>query len=268
MSLRFCVLASGSKGNSIYIEGPGGALLVDAGLSAKQLVMRMEARGLDPWEIQGIVITHEHQDHCRGLRVLSKRLGVPVMTTPATWEAIQDKQGVHLEELASGSSVELCGLHLRTFNIPHDAKDPVGLVVGCGGASLGVCTDLGGPTPLVRDRLSGCNGLVLEANHDPGMLAQGPYPAWLKQRVGSKHGHLSNRQSAGLLAELIHQGLQQVVLAHVSETNNFAELARREAMAVVEASGCRTNLHVAAQDEPTDVLEIKPAPPAPPPDAH
>ena len=268
MSLKFCVLASGSKGNAIYVEGPGGALLVDAGLSAKQLVLRMEDRGLDPGEIQGIFITHEHQDHCRGMRVLSKRLRVPVMTSPLTWEALQDKHGVELEALPPGASVELCGLHIRTFNIPHDAKDPMGLVVGCGGVSLGICTDLGGPTTVVRHRIGGCNGLVLEANHDPNMLLQGPYPAWLKQRVKGNKGHMSNRQSADLLAEVIHPGLQEVVLAHLSETNNFAELARREAMNVVEASGCRTRLHVAAQDEPSDILELKKAAPPPPPGAH
>lgn len=268
MSFRFCVLASGSKGNSTYIEGPGGALLIDAGLSAKQLVMRMEAKGLDPYEIQGVVVTHEHQDHCRGVRVLCKRLGVPAMTSPKTWEAMQDRQGVFLEELPSECSLEICGLHLRTFSTSHDAMDPMGLVVSCGGASLGICTDLGAPTPVVRHRLSGCNGLVLEANHDPNMLLQGPYPAWLKQRVKGNKGHMSNRQSADLLAELIHHGMQQVVLAHLSETNNFAELARREAQGVMDAAGCKAKLHVASQDEPTEVLEVVPAEPAPPPEAH
>ncbi|ADK84270.1 beta-lactamase [Desulfarculus baarsii DSM 2075] len=258
MSLRFCVLASGSKGNATYIEGDGGAILVDAGLSARELQRRMAMAELDPGEIQAVVLTHEHGDHCRGVRVLARRLGVPVLATPKTWAQVQDKKGVAFEPIQAGQALEYCGLHLQPFSVSHDAADPIGLTIGCGGARLGLCTDLGVATKLVQTRLGGCHALILEANHDPEMLSQGPYPPWLKQRVRSRVGHLSNHDSAQLLTELMHVGLGQVVLAHLSETNNFPELARRAAEGVVRWAGLNTRVEVAAQGEPTPVLEVEP----------
>ena len=254
MSLTFCTLASGSKGNCIYVSAGDQAVLIDCGLSAKQALLRLEAKGLSPHSIKAIIITHEHTDHVRGVRVLSKRLRIPALATGATWAATKDKDAVRHVPMSAGRSLEMAGIKVHPFSVSHDAADPVGLVLSAGGVSLGVATDLGAPTRLVRHHLSGCAALVLEHNHDTQMLAEGSYPPWLKQRVRSAQGHLSNDQGAELLAELAHQGLKQVVLAHLSEQNNRPELARRAAQDGL--SGCAAGLWVASQERPSDVFII------------
>ena len=260
MPLRYCLLGSGSKGNALYVEGPGGALLVDCGLSARQVLLRLEARGLASHGIRAILITHEHRDHLAGARVLAKRLRCPVLFTEPTWRAALAKDQrlaeVRRESFAPGGGFELAGLCLRAFSLSHDAVDPVGLEISLGAARLGLATDLGQVTRLVQARLQGCQALVVESNHDPQMLAQGPYQEWLKQRVRSRQGHLSNQQGAELIESLHHRGLRQVVLAHLSETNNRPDLAGRAAGRVLERLASRAELVVAAQDRPTPVLEI------------
>ena len=256
MALRFCLLASGSKGNAIYIGNHKAALLVDCGLSAKQLLLRLEAAGLPAHSIKGIVITHEHRDHVGGVGVAARRLRVPVLSTKATWENCPNLGPVRHESFAAGSPFELAGLSITPFATSHDAADPVGLVVKCGAARLGIATDLGQATALVRARLAGCQALVLEHNHDPQMLAQGPYQEWLKQRVRSRHGHLSNQQGSELLAQVHHADLAQVVLAHLSEVNNLPHLAQAEAARALEELQSSASLHVAGQHLPTPVMEI------------
>ena len=256
MSLNFCTLASGSKGNCIYVAAGESALLVDCGLSAKQTLLRLEARGLSPHRIKAIVITHEHGDHVRGLRVLCKRLRVPAITTEATWAATRDKNAVRHQAMSAGQPFALEGLAVHPFTVPHDAADPVGLVISAGSARLGVATDLGRVTTLVRQRLAGCGALVLEHNHDPEMLANGPYLPWLKQRVSSSQGHLSNQEGAGLVAELCHAGLRQVVLAHISQVNNRPHLAEEAARAALAPGGHAPGIWAADQDAPSEVFAL------------
>ena len=255
--MKFCLLASGSKGNCLYVEQGGKALLVDCGLSAKETLRRLELRGLDPAAVEGIVVTHEHGDHVRGVRVTAKRLGgVPVMTTTGT--ASQAKWGgpVEVSPITAGRDFRLAGFTLHPFTLPHDAADHIGLVIEANGTRLGLATDLGQATKLAANRLAGCRALIIEANHDPVMLAEGKYPPWLQQRIRSSHGHLSNQQGADFIAQLHHGELAQVVLAHLSQENNDPGLARRLAAAVLEGLHSRTGLAVAGQHEPTEVIEI------------
>lgn len=257
MSLRFCFLASGSKGNCLYLESAGRALLIDCGISCRQVFLRMQAVGLKPSSLEAIVLTHEHTDHTRGVRVLSQKLGgLPVWATPGTQAACDLDGPVRFVPFAAGERFHAAGLEITPFSIPHDAADPVGLVAANHSARLGVATDLGKPTALVKNRLADCDALVLESNHDPAMLAAGPYPPWLKQRVASRHGHLSNQQGAELLAELHHHELRQVVLAHLSETNNTPALAHAGAADCLGRRGSSAGLAVAAQHRPGEVMEI------------
>jgi len=256
MPLTFCTLASGSKGNCIYVSAGESAVLIDCGLSAKQTILRLEARGLPTHQIKAILITHEHTDHVKGIRVLAKRLRVPAVATPATWAATRDKATVRHQTMEAGRPFALDGLEVHPFTVSHDAADPVGMVISAGHARLGVATDLGKVTTLVRARLAGCGALVLEHNHDPEMLANGSYPPWLKQRVRSAQGHLSNQEGAGLLAELGHAGLKQVVLAHLSDQNNRPELAEAAARRALEAAGHCPGLAAAGQDQPGEVYVI------------
>ncbi len=226
MAICFQTLASGSKGNAILVSNSCSRILIDAGLSCKELHRRMDQADIAASDLQGVVVTHEHQDHVRGVGVLSRRHDLPVYLTRGTLENLPQQVGTlaatHL--FRDGHSFNIGDFHITPFSISHDAHDPVGLVIESEGCKLGICTDLGVVTQLVRKKLEGCHGLVLEANHDVDLLINGPYPWHLKQRIRSRHGHLSNADSCELLNALFHDGLQSVVLAHLSETNNRPDL--------------------------------------------
>ncbi|MFH1033575.1 MAG: MBL fold metallo-hydrolase [Pseudomonadota bacterium] len=256
MGLSYCLLASGSKGNAVYVAAGSTALLIDCGLSARELLRRLDLCGLQASALQAILITHEHRDHMSGVRVLAKRLRLPVLATKATWAACGDMQATRHQAIAAGESFDLGSLRVQPFSIPHDAADPVGLVMSAGAARLGLCTDLGQALGLVQRRLAGCQGLILESNHDPELLAQGPYPPWLKQRVRSRHGHLSNQQSAELLSRLHHPELRRITLAHLSETNNRPELAAQAAAQALADLGSELQVGLARQDAPTALMEL------------
>lgn len=256
MSLGFCLLASGSKGNAYFVKSGSSAVLVDCGISARQTLLRMQAVGLDEGAVKAIIITHEHKDHTNGARVLAKRLRCPVMATPATWQAMGGLESVRHQPFEAGRAFEVDGLKFRPFTVSHDAADPVGLVVSAGSARLGIATDLGIVTRLVLTRLTGCQALIVESNHDPVLLANGPYQQWLKQRVRSREGHLSNQQGAELLSRVQTKELRHVVLAHLSEINNRPELAQEASSQALERAGSRASLHVAAQAVPSEFFEI------------
>lgn len=211
---------------------------------------------MDEGAIKAIIITHEHRDHTNGARVLAKRIGCPVMATPATWQAMGGLDSVRHQPFEAGRAFEVDGLTFRPFTVSHDAVDPVGLVVSSGSARLGLATDLGMVTRLVLARLTGCQALVVESNHDPVLLANGPYQQWLKQRVRSRHGHLSNQQGAELIGRVQTKELRHVILAHLSEINNRPELAHEASSQVMERACCRASLHVAAQAHPSEFFEI------------
>lgn len=253
--MSVCVLGSGSRGNSIYVSDGATSILVDAGFSAREVDRRMRGQGLDPDRLNAILVTHEHTDHVRGVERLVRRHGLPVYLTAGTRQeapTLQCLPEVHL--IACGREIRINTLTVRPFSISHDARDPAGFTIGAGGSRIGIATDLGRVTALVREHLRGCRLLVLEANHDLEMLMDGPYPWFLKQRIRSRVGHLSNEESGRLLADILHPALEQVVLAHLSETNNTPAKALTEVSTLL--AGTSVRLSAASQADPSPLLRL------------
>jgi len=250
--VQVCLLASGSKGNAIYVETDESRLLIDAGLSAREIGHRLHAIGKDAEDLDAILLTHEHRDHCRGLGPVSRRWKLPVHVHHATREALPDVGTLSQTiEFDSGDTFGLRDLEVHTVPVTHDAAAPTGFILSTPGGKIGIITDLGLATRLVADRFQGCRVLVIESNHDEDMLRDGPYPWPLKQRVRSRHGHLSNRESADLLRNLYWPGMEAVFLAHLSETNNTPQLAESCARSVLEELGAsETPLFVGSQNRP------------------
>ena len=225
--IRITPLASGSSGNSYLISNRNAAILIDAGLSGKQIVERLNSVGADPGRLRGILVSHAHTDHIRGVGVLSRKFKLPVFINGKTLQVAKNTLGkLHqIETFNTGRAFDYAGFTIHPFSVPHDCADPVGFRISNGTGKVGLATDLGVVTGLVRNLLTGLNAVVLESNHDPAMLRDGPYPWELKQRVRSRLGHLSNEQSAELLESIVNSDLKAVILAHMSETNNTQELA-------------------------------------------
>jgi len=255
--LAFSLLGSGSSGNAVLIWSGNAKILIDNGLSGVELERRAQGIGVGLEGLDAIFITHEHGDHVRGVGVLSRRLNVPVYVTPPTRAALPLSIGVlpEVKLFDSGESVRIKDLEVGSFSISHDAVDPVSFTVKNGGARLGLAADLGQSSHLVRTRLSGCHALVLESNYCPEMLRMGDYPAQIQQRIRSSVGHLSNQDMCSLLSGLLHDALQYVVLVHISENNNCPKLVERLASGVVEGHPCK--LHLATQDAPTPIFEVR-----------
>ncbi len=224
--MRICLLASGSKGNAIYIESRECRVLIDAGFSARELSRRLEGIGVAADSLHALFVTHEHSDHSRGLGPMARRYALDVFIKPETIKALPRLGKVEkLHEIDTGVAFACRDLQVEAFPLTHDAASPVGFTIETGEGRVGFATDLGIATRLVQQRLKQCRVLILESNHDEDMLRDGPYPWHLKQRIRSNHGHLSNRASAALLDELRWAGLEAVFLSHLSETNNTRELA-------------------------------------------
>src|SRR5215813_12967920 len=232
------VLASGSRGNCTVLSNSNTSILVDAGLSCRETFKRMKAAGEDPQRIRAIVISHEHADHVAGLPVLARKLQVPVYITKATYQIwrkfTKDADGKpakleRREHFHAGRSFAVAGMTVTPFTISHDAVDPCGFTFSSDGIKIGIVTDLGYVTANVKQHLRGCDGLMIESNHDLEMLRNGPYPWSVKQRVGSPTGHLSNEKLAEFFATSYDGHASYIVLAHLSEQNNHPERALREA---------------------------------------
>ncbi len=254
-ALSVCVLASGSKGNAIYVSDGRTAILVDAGLSGIEIARRMQTAGLEMASLKAIVVSHEHSDHIRGVGVLARRHDLPVYITPATATVAANQLGRidNLQHFEIGRTFRIDGLAVHPFATSHDANDSSGFTIARNGHKIGIATDLGIATGMVKEHLKTCSLLVLEANHDPAMLIQGPYPWPLKQRIKSRNGHLSNQESRDLLAEIKHDGLCHVILAHLSETNNTPEKALQAIQQALNGQD-RFQLHVACQAHCSDLL--------------
>lgn len=254
-TLSACMLASGSKGNAIYVSDGLTSILVDAGLSGIEIQRRLETKGLCPEDLDAIIVSHEHSDHIQGVGVLSRRFNLPVYISHKTKEASHQLGSIcDLRYFESGTAFNINNLSLHPFSISHDAIDPAGFTIEKSGIKIGIATDLGIATLMVKEHLKECALLILEANHDPDMLINGPYPWPLKQRIKSRTGHLSNNDSATLLKELLHDRLYHVILAHMSETNNTPE----KALSTVgnALNNCKARLDVATQDRCTDLLYL------------
>ena len=232
--LRFSSLASGSSGNATLVEAwhehgeRPSRLLVDCGLGPRRLAAALAQRGCTPAQIDAVFVTHEHSDHVGGVSALVRRHGTPVWASAGTWSTVAERGGETLrpaQRALDGVPLRVGALTLYPFAVPHDSAEPLQLVCSDGRARLGIVTDLGHPDPTVAAALQGCDALLLECNHDAALLADGPYPAWLKRRIGGVRGHLANAQSAALLDACRHDALRHVVAAHLSRHNNRPELA-------------------------------------------
>jgi len=254
--MQICTLASGSKGNSIYISNGETAILIDAGLSGVEIERRLKSRNIPAASINAIVVSHEHADHIQGVGVLSRRYDLPVYMSPQTDAAASAQLGKigDIRHFACGAAFTINTLTIRPFSTSHDACDPAGFTVGEGGKKIGIATDLGIATTMVKTHLKDCRCLVLEANHDLRMLEQGPYPWPLKQRIKGRTGHLSNESSRELFMELLHENLSHVILGHLSETNNTPELALR--VVTEHLSDTRINITVAGQTSAGPIIHL------------
>jgi phosphoribosyl 1,2-cyclic phosphodiesterase len=256
--VRVCLLASGSKGNSIFVEAGAGKVLIDAGLSARELLLRLAAIGVEGRELDAILISHEHSDHVRGAGALARKLKLPLLVSVQTCRASSASIGkTEIIEFESGSPFSFKEMRIDPFPTTHDAHDPVGFMIECDEGRIGIATDLGIATRLVQEKLKGCQALVLESNHDEEMLSKGPYPWPLKQRIRSRHGHLSNSESAALLEEILHPGLEAVFLAHLSEVNNDPAIALETARRLVDSSNiCSPRLIVGDQYRVSEMFQL------------
>lgn len=254
--LAVCVLASGSKGNSIYLTDGATAILIDAGPSGIEIQRRLKSRGLSSENLSAILVTHEHADHIQGVGSLSRRLRIPVYLSRKTEKASFIFQKIQNPNYFDcGCSFDINDLSIHPFSVSHDAEDPVGFTIQKNGLKIGIATDLGTATSMVKHHLKGCALLILEANHDPAMLINGPYPWPLKQRIQSRIGHLSNKESKILLNEVKHNRLQHVILAHLSETNNTTQKALSTVGRALQ--NCPTQLIVASQNSCGEIILLK-----------
>ena len=249
------LLGSGSLGNCSLIESSNCRLLVDGGLSAKQITLRLETLGVEVSTLDGILVTHEHADHVGGLRVLCKKTPIPVYCTSITAEMLRkDQLALHpdVRQFEAGARFAIKDITVQSFSVPHDAVDPVGYTFSHGNESLGFLTDLGKCTNLARERVRGVSTLVIETNHDVQTLQNDPHRPWaLKQRIMSIHGHLSNAAAAAELAGLLEHGLNRAILCHLSRDCNSPELALSEVRAQLAAAGAAESVEIycAAQKE-------------------
>lgn len=256
-NLAVCILASGSRGNATFVSSGSTSILIDAGLSGIEIERRLKSKGLSPKDLDAILVSHEHTDHIQGVGVLSRRFNLPVYINSKTQGAAFPQIGkVHdVKNFACGSTFLINDLAIHPFSISHDAEDPVGFTLNQNGTTIGIATDLGIVTAMVKEHLKGCDLLILEANHDEDMLINGPYPWSVKQRVKSRTGHLSNAASKQLLNEIQHDRLKHVILAHLSETNNTPQKAVDEVGKALNPNNVQ--LDVAVQHECSALFRIK-----------
>ncbi|MEX0961890.1 MAG: MBL fold metallo-hydrolase [Simkaniaceae bacterium] len=254
--VRFCPLASGSKGNAIFLSTEKTKILFDCGLSAKQLEVRLNSIGESLSEIEAILISHEHTDHIRAVEIVSKQYQIPILANSETAKAILAQ--VRVEPLfkifSTGETFHFKDLEIHPFSIQHDTLDPVAFTVKTCGYKIGICTDLGFATSLVENHLRGCDVLYLESNHEPSMVHASARPMVYKQRVLGRQGHLSNEAAAELLQKVAHEKLLKVYLAHLSEECNHPEVALKKAKEAL--SKAEISVEIAHQVKCSSLLEL------------
>lgn len=247
----FCPLASGSKGNCIFLGTGKTKVLIDAGISAKSLEARLNEINVELSEIDAILITHEHTDHIQGLKTLAFKMGIPVLANHETAKGIVEtfQDCPKFKIFSTGETFEFGDLEIHPFTIQHDTLDPVAFTIRTGDLKLGFCTDLGFATTLVQSQLQQCDYLYLESNHQISMVHASSRPMIYKQRVLSRSGHLSNEACGTLLSQVYHPKLKHVHLAHLSSECNSPETALQVVGSILEANGIRLDLTTAPQDK-------------------
>lgn len=253
--MRFASLGSGSKGNATLIEFNNTCLMVDCGFSIKETARRLLRLDKTPEDLSGILVTHEHSDHWKGVLPLASRYSIDVYVTAgclrATGVCLDDYSGLKL--IDSHSYFQVGDLRVEPIPVPHDAKEPVQFILSNTTHRLGILTDVGCITPYIEQQYTGCDGLFIEANHDLQLLEAGRYPRFLKDRVGSQWGHLNNTQTASLISVIDHGGIQQLVIGHISQSNNNIDRVKQAIENVYHGSA---EVIYADQDEGFDWLYL------------
>jgi phosphoribosyl 1,2-cyclic phosphodiesterase len=246
----FCPLASGSKGNCIFVGTEQTKILLDVGIGIKALLSKLAEINVDISEIDACLITHDHGDHIMGLRTLTAKYGIPVFANHETAKGIVESLGVcpKFKIFSTGETFEFGDLEIHPFSIQHDTMDPVAFTIKTGALKLGFCADLGFATSLVQHSLQGCDYLYLEANHQPSMVHASPRPMVYKQRVLSRSGHLSNEACGNLLAQIAHLNLKHVHLAHLSSECNTPQTALDVVREILEKNGISLDMCTAPQE--------------------
>lgn len=261
MPVQFTILGSGSGGNCAYLETDEVRLLIDAGFSGRQIRQRLATLSRGPENLTGILITHEHSDHISGLVGLAAKLNLPIYCNRQTHEAIEAALQIKINAqlFDTGNSFEIGDVQIDTFSVPHDAIDPVGFLLRTTLGQIGFLTDLGHCTKLITERIRTANILVLEANHDVQMLQDDPKRSWsLKQRILSRHGHLSNEAAADVVEQIVSAELRQLYLGHLSRDCNKPEIAHAAVMKRLQKTGAtHVALEVTSQAVPSATLQLQ-----------
>lgn len=261
MSFRFCSLVSGSSGNCQYIETEKARVLLDAGLSGKKIQELLSKIEVDPNSLDGILVTHEHQDHIKGVGILSRRFDIPIYANEETWTGMKDSIGnideKNIKLIKNSIDFQINDLGVTPFGISHDARDPLGYSFHSKNKKISVLTDTGMADKTIEMNLKGSDFLMVESNHDPSMLKIGRYPQFLKQRVLGKLGHLSNEDAGNLIRNLDLNEDARVLLGHLSMENNFPELAYQTVQNVLTEAGMEClSIEMTYRDRPTRIYEI------------
>ena len=250
-------LQSGSNGNCVFVEVRGMRFLIDAGISGVRMQERLASRGVEASEIDGLLISHDHSDHSRCMGVYHRKFGIPVYVTNQTLQASRDRKKLGIIDdvrgFTSGETLRFGDVRVETIPTPHDSIDGVGFVVDDGRSRLGILTDLGHVFAGLDAVIDSLDAVLLESNYDPRLLAEGPYPEFLKQRIAGLGGHLSNEESAGLLSRAFARRLKWACLAHLSEQNNEPALALQAHQQMLDG---RYPLHVASRHGPSPMFEL------------
>ncbi|MBT5927277.1 MAG: MBL fold metallo-hydrolase [Verrucomicrobia bacterium] len=264
MSIRLTILGSGSRGNCAYLETDGVRLLIDAGFSGKRIRERLASIGRTPETLNGILITHEHSDHTMGLKIIAAKLGIPLYANRLTLDAVssQTKTPFNSKIFHTGQSFEVGDVEVETFSIPHDAQDPVGFLIRSNHGNVGFLTDLGHATRLVLDRVRPAKALVLETNYDLQLLQEDTRRPWsIKQRITSRHGHLSNSAAGEAARELVSDELGHIFMAHLSKDCNDPAIAEKTVQQEIDKTGARhIRIHRTNQDAPCPTLILGDSP--------
>lgn len=261
----FCSLYSGSSGNSIFVSGEKSKILIDVGMPGKKIDEALTKIGENPSEIGGIFITHEHSDHIKGVGVLSRKYDIPIYANDKTWSAMEKSLGKIKEHniriMDRRSTVEIGDLSIKSFVIPHDAVAPVGYTIENKGKKVSIATDFGVFTEEIFNNIKDSQSILLECNHDVSMLKYGPYPYNLKRRILSEVGHLSNDDCGNALVNLANHGVgKNVILGHLSKTNNQPDLALQTVLNIIEENGLKRgidiNISMADRNNPSGYIKL------------
>lgn len=255
--MKFASLGSGSSGNATLIQNGDTLIMLDCGFAIKEVERRIAKLGCSADQINAILVTHEHTDHAKGVAPLARKYKIPVYMTEGTWACKDYGKLPELNVIRNYQSFQIDDILIEPIVVPHDAREPAQFVLSnAQGVRLGVLTDLGSVTPHIEKAYQNCDGLLVEANHDLEMLANGPYPPSLKSRVASHWGHLNNLQTAQLLEHFPIESLQHIVVGHISQKNNSLDCVKSALEEIIPRA---KSIHFACQDEGFDWLALYPA---------